>query len=301
MDIIFTLIVLIIIISVWSSSARSALPLNRNSNDIGWNIPLTSQENSNYIPLSQRKSSRKHALQKAQLFLKPYEDLMGEHCLTNEYCKVNLVIDKNEGKKIICISKDVINGKRKFLTAKVNYELKKYYSQPLDYVIDFFWDNICKTFTYSTVYENISSAAATALLTVNETEIGIGTQNKSIQPTNNKNLLNINSALESELLALPGVNIIIAKKALKYIEKNNGFKSVEEFIEKMKIKDSFAEQIKSITYTGSLYNTNGNQKAVEKTIESENIADNSSSDLDIFEDTQPQTHPDSNNERIVDL
>ena len=247
MDVFLGFILFIIVISIWVYSARNSLGSGDTLNsNMYWNNADVSYSSSSYVSYTQRRASRSIALQKAQLFIKPYKNLMGEHCLTNEYVKVNLIIEKNGEKKIICVNKIVKEGKRKILTAAVNPDFVKYYLQPRDYVVDYLWDSICSGFGYKTVYENISSALTAAMLTVNESEIDAS--KKSVKNIKRENLLNINKATEAELLALPGVNIIMAKKALKYIEKNGGFLSVDDFIKKMKIKDTFIEQIKAKTY-----------------------------------------------------
>jgi|GEM_PF-2073691 len=56
--------------------------------------------------------------------------------------------------------------------------------------------------------------------------------------------IDINSCNESELADLPGVGLILAKKALKLRNDNNGFTSVDEFIQKLSIKPHYAEKLK---------------------------------------------------------
>ena len=250
MDMFLGFIVFIIVILIWVYSARNFSNSGGSAiNDMYWNgSNLSSYSSGGYVSYSQRQSNRSMALQKAQLFIKPYKNLMGEHCLTNEYVKVNLVIEKNGDRKIVCVNKIAKNGKRKMFTATVNPDFRQYYLQPLDYVVDYLWDSICMGFSYTTVYENISSASVAAMLMLNESEIDSAPSKTSVGNVKRGSLLNINQATEAELLALPGVNIIMAKKAVKYIERNGGFASVEDFIKKMKIKDTFVEQIKAITY-----------------------------------------------------
>ena len=55
--------------------------------------------------------------------------------------------------------------------------------------------------------------------------------------------ININTATEEEITALPGVNVVTAKKIINYREENNGFKTLEEFFKEMKIKKHFQEQL----------------------------------------------------------
>ncbi len=55
--------------------------------------------------------------------------------------------------------------------------------------------------------------------------------------------VNINSASEEEIAKLPGISVIIAKKIIQYRQLNNGFKTQEEFFEKMNIKPHFQKTL----------------------------------------------------------
>ena len=60
------------------------------------------------------------------------------------------------------------------------------------------------------------------------------------------NKLDINKCLESELIDLPGISVVTAKKIVNYCDSNNGFNSFDEFIELMDIKPHFAIQLKDL-------------------------------------------------------
>ena len=62
----------------------------------------------------------------------------------------------------------------------------------------------------------------------------------------NANKLDINKCLEAELIDLPGISVITAKKIINYCDSNNGFNSFDEFIELMDIKPHFAIQLKDL-------------------------------------------------------
>ena len=59
-------------------------------------------------------------------------------------------------------------------------------------------------------------------------------------------LLDLNSASESELKKLPGVSVAMAKRAI-VIQQEGGFSSVTEFIESLGIGAAFHRQIKTRT------------------------------------------------------
>lgn len=56
-------------------------------------------------------------------------------------------------------------------------------------------------------------------------------------------LVDVNSCTEDELLQLPGIGVIEAKKAINF-RNNNEFNSVDEFIQALNIKPHFAEKIR---------------------------------------------------------
>lgn len=297
MDAILGFIVFIIVILIWIYAARNGSYQNYRPNEQYWSNSNSSNE---YVSYTRRQENRSIALQKAQLFIKPYKVLMGEHCLTNEYVKVNLVIEKNGDRKIVCVNKIVKNGKRKMFTGGINPDFVKYYLQPKDYVVDYLWDSICMGFTYTTVYENIYNTVITAMLLVNESEIAASEKSVSKINIKNENLLNINRATEAELLALPGVNVIMAKKAIKYIEKNGEFDSVEDFIQKMKIKDTFVEQIKAITYVSQSGSKEELKPKEDNSVQKEQQPSNQ---LDFTDNYSKNTKPENDSEggRIIDL
>ncbi len=61
---------------------------------------------------------------------------------------------------------------------------------------------------------------------------------------NNEELLDINSCSELELSKLPGMGLILAKKAVNLRNSRNGFDSVDEFIETVGVKPHFVDTVK---------------------------------------------------------
>ena len=59
-------------------------------------------------------------------------------------------------------------------------------------------------------------------------------------------IIDINSCEESDLVSLPGVSIVLAKRALSYRKEHDGFSSVEEFLDTMQLKPHFVAQIQSM-------------------------------------------------------
>ena len=71
---------------------------------------------------------------------------------------------------------------------------------------------------------------------------------KQKQETESIKKININTATEEEITALPGINVVTAKKIINYRKENDGFKTLEEFFSEMKIKKHFQEQLAMCIY-----------------------------------------------------
>lgn len=64
-----------------------------------------------------------------------------------------------------------------------------------------------------------------------------------LETSRTEKLIDVNSCTEDELLQLPGIGVIEAKKAINF-GNNNEFNSVDEFIQVLNIKPHFAEKIR---------------------------------------------------------
>ena len=60
------------------------------------------------------------------------------------------------------------------------------------------------------------------------------------------NTIDINSCGESDFVSLPGVSIVMAKRAISYREEHNGFTSKEEFFDSIQLKPHFIVQIQDM-------------------------------------------------------
>ncbi len=70
------------------------------------------------------------------------------------------------------------------------------------------------------------------------------TVNNMGNSSNNEGLLDINLCSELELSRLPGIGLILAKKAVNLRNSKNGFDSVDEFIEMVGVKPHFVDTVK---------------------------------------------------------
>ena len=72
-----------------------------------------------------------------------------------------------------------------------------------------------------------------------------------IPPGSGAKVVDVNSAPESEIAALPGVGAILAKKACQHRESNGGFRSVDEFFHVLGLKPHAIERIRPLVTVGS--------------------------------------------------
>lgn len=56
-------------------------------------------------------------------------------------------------------------------------------------------------------------------------------------------VIDINTCTQAQLQELPGISLVQAKRAMEYRAQHGGFRSVDEFVEELKIKPHFAVQI----------------------------------------------------------
>jgi DNA uptake protein ComE-like DNA-binding protein len=113
------------------------------------------------------------------------------------------------------------------------------------------FDNICFSFNEKSCYEGILN-----YLNQNFKVETTNTQSRNYEKQSeiketkftkeNTEKININLADEEKLSTLPGISVITAKKIIKYRDLHGGFKDLETFYEKAKLKKHFQNQIKNI-------------------------------------------------------
>ncbi len=108
------------------------------------------------------------------------------------------------------------------------------------------FDEICMYFDSKTSYFKIANDLKMHFM-VKETKAKIEEKKYEVDlGATNDNLLDINTASEKDITALPGVSVILAKKVIKYRETKGGFENLEEFYKEMKIKPHFIEQLSKL-------------------------------------------------------
>ena len=183
-----------------------------------------------------RVARREAALKRAKVFLAPYEDIWRDLKLSNSFCYLTLAMD---GMTIEGFEKTKGGTFRTFKVLKSNVH---------DW--EDLWNLFFKNFGYNKSYDGLLEDCRRFNLVVEEKlyEKPIENEIPAIQSVTKK--VDINNCTEKEMADLPGVSIIMAKKAIKNREENDGFKSLEDFYETLKLQPNMQEQLRDIIYLG---------------------------------------------------
>lgn len=230
---------------------------------------------SDFIRLTFR---RRNAIKQSKKFFSKEKEF---YKLKNDY--VSLIY--NSKKKIIkCIDKSI----KKRITTLDWYKQTSDELNCIDNVFEEMFDNICALFNERSTYDGINTILKGQFF-VNEidNEGENDVENVNI-PSKTVELININSATEKELTDLPGLSIIHAKNIIRYRTEHNGFKTLEEFYDAIKINSHFQNQLKYHLFIGPY--TPECDKTTEKSLREHN-------DILILDDSEYKR----NTERIIDL
>lgn len=135
------------------------------------------------------------------------------------------------------------------------------------------FDNICISFNdkanFSGIIENLKEQ-----FTIHETNPYKKTpkarqleDEKPIKLDKYIEKLDINLAEEAELAKLPGISIILAKRIIKERDVNGGFKTLDEFYSKMKIKPHFQKQLNDMICINEQHRSSQNNSDSERIID----------------------------------
>lgn len=190
-----------------------------------------------------RTQKRKNALKEARIFLAPYDDIWRSLRLSNKHCILSLELDG-----ITIMGTERVAPYRKF----------RIMSSPIHDYRDL-WEMFCKSFSHSTTYSGLLKSCQTYKVSVYEYSTMSPSSNssfsnklKNINKSNtialkpdkeNTEKIDINNCSEVELTALPGISIVMAKKAIKKREEIGGYKRVEDFFIFMRLKPHMEAQL----------------------------------------------------------
>ena len=175
---------------------------------------------------------RKSALYGARVFLGHYDDIWNNLRLSNSYCYLSLVDEMT----IIGTEKNADGGSyRSFKVLKSNVHAWVEV-----------WNLFCINFSHNKTYDGLVEDCRRFKLVIEEKVIEMPANNIISQKTENilpQGLVDINNAPEADLAALPGISVIMAKKAVKRREEIGGFKSADDFFLYLNIKPHMQEQL----------------------------------------------------------
>lgn len=209
---------------------------------------------------------RRISLYKARAFLAPYKNIMGNHTLSNKYCTVKFT-NKNRENRFFCISK--LHSKKDNILPYFEVVVMENLSKSFPTANECF-DALCNNFSYNTKLDDLHAIFAkshnsynnyilndSAYIPFSETKLETSELAQFVKETKKKRetlqsiinnqieIININNASEAELTALPGINVIQAKKIINFRDYEREFSSVDDFFKVMKIKKHFHEQLKA--------------------------------------------------------
>lgn len=246
---IFYIIAVIISLLIPDSRIRSAYPGRRYNpyyrlfediDDSGMRI------NNNENSLADRIRAgirRRKALGKCKKFL-----TKEKYILTLKNKQVILVMD-TKNKTLSCIDNQ-IKGRAATL---IWDEQPMSQLDRLDNIFEKTFDDICISFNENASYKGII-AVLNGKFTIHETNPKPSTKPVIMEEDDEKpitltskyiKVIDINSASEKEIAKLPGINIILAKRIIKYRELHDGIKSAEEFYKEFKIKPHFQKRLET--------------------------------------------------------
>ena len=209
---------------------------------------------------------RRVSLYKARAFLAPYKNIMGNHTLSNKYCTVKFT-NQNRENRFFCISK--LHSKKDNILPYFEVVVMENLSSSFPTANECF-DALCNNFSYNTKLDDLHEIFSkshngynnyilndSAYIPFSGTKLETSELAQFVKETKKKRenlqnlinkkieIININNASEAELTALPGINVIQAKKIINFRDYEREFSSIEDFFRVMKIKKHFHEQLKS--------------------------------------------------------
>ena len=201
---------------------------------------------------------RKEALNSAKVYLGHYSDIWRNLRLSNPNCYLNLGVD---GLTITGFEKRPIGPRPRTFTV-----LRSQVHPTVEV-----WNMFCKSFRYNTTYDGLVEACRRYHLIIEE-KIPEDSPNTASEKKEEKvippeKLVDINNCSEEDLINLPGISTIMAKKTIKRREEIGGFKTVDEFFTFLKIKSHMQENISPLITLSELRGYKKVDKTQERSID----------------------------------
>ncbi len=212
----------------WDTSQGSLKGDYSSFSDLSINNPT-------YIQQSQ-KELRIKALNNVKIFLSPFNDIWRDLRISNKYCSLKLTNDK------IIIGTEKVDNESEFYNTFIITKSKIY-------SVDEIWNLFCSTYDYNTSYKRLLELCGLYEIDCLKQQL----KNSNFNPSkeqhtaiNQKNKIDINNCSEIEMTELPGISIVLSKRAIKKREEIGGFKNIDEFFEYLKIESRKQERLKNL-------------------------------------------------------
>lgn len=180
---------------------------------------------------------RFQALDAAKMYLSPYQNIWRNLKLSNRHCSLELTKDRT----IIAKEKDALNGANRQFTIIMTETLS----------FDELWNIFCTRFRSYTTYDNLVSYTTLYEAKIRETIPEVTEEETYPQTPEDKKIpikpiekLDVNNCSEIELTALPGINIVMAKKLIKKREEIGGFKKIDDVFLFLHLKEHMVNQLR---------------------------------------------------------
>jgi DNA uptake protein ComE-like DNA-binding protein len=181
---------------------------------------------------------RKEALRQAAPFLSPYKNIWKSLKLSNKHCILRLGSDG-----VMITGKEKVEPYRKFRV--VSSKVHGYKD---------LWEMFCLAFRHNMTYDMlIELCDIYKLIVIEENVQAIQSVTQKLEsekklvlkPIDDSEKIDINNCSEAEMTALPGISIVMSKKAIKRRDEIDGFKTTEEFFSFLKLKPHIQEQLRT--------------------------------------------------------
>ena len=181
----------------------------------------------------ERQRRRQEALKEAAIYLAPYDDIWSNLRLSNKFCSLYLASDG-----VSIRAKEKVEPYREFRI--IQSEVHTY---------EDLWNMFCVTFCHNMKYDELVEDCRLYQAKIIETSAATLPKPNTSDTKIKKpafEIIDINNCSEVEMTSLPGISIVMAKKAVKKRAQINGFKSVDDFILFLRIKPHIEKQLREL-------------------------------------------------------
>ena len=138
------------------------------------------------------------------------------------------------------------------------------------------WNMFCLGYSHNTTYDGLIENCIKYHVSIYEyatqtakknTPIVKNQNSKTVQLASNAEKLDINNCSEIELTSLPGVSIVMAKKAIRKREEIGGFKTIEDFCLFLKLKPHIETQLRDKIIAKKMKIVQKTQRNAERSVD----------------------------------